>query len=189
MISARAAVWVNAVLFQLMWLVAVGGAAHGWWYAGPVAVIIFGAWQFSRSAQPRADAFLVVCAMVLGGIADSVLAHTHLIAYAAPFPSAEFAPIWIVALWASFALALNYSLRWLRGRYVLAMIFGALGAPLSYWIAANTWHAVTLATPLTQTLLAIALMWMIVTPVLCFLAARFNAQQAALPALRSTARA
>ena len=46
------------------------------------------------------------------------------------------APLWILCLWAAFALTLTRSLAWLMRRPWLAALLGALGAPLAYASAA-----------------------------------------------------
>ena len=43
------------------------------------------------------------------------------------------APHWIVAMWVLFASTLNVSLRWLRGRWALATLLGAVAGPLAYY--------------------------------------------------------
>ncbi len=169
--SARSAIVANAVIFQVAWLVAVAGAARGIWYAGPLAVGLFAIWQLATAPQPGTDALLIVLAISLGLIADSAFARTELITYTSPLPSTRWAPFWILALWANFALSLNHSLAWLQPKPWLACLFGAMGGPLSYFFAARTWHAVTLAEPLWLTLGVISITWAVVTPVLCRAAA------------------
>ena len=170
--NTRAGTWINAIAFQIAWSCAVAGAAYGAWWAGPLAVGVFAGYQLVVSRSARNDACLIVFALVLGGIADSWLAHAQLVRYASPWPSEEVAPIWILALWVNLALTLNHSLAFLQRNLYIAAILGALGAPLSYLIAARAWHAVWLAEPLATTLLTIAALWAIATPVLCALARR-----------------
>jgi hypothetical protein len=43
----------------------------------------------------------------------------------------------MVALWVLFATTFNASLRWLRGRPLLAMALGAVGGPLAYLAGAQ----------------------------------------------------
>ena len=164
--TARAGFWINVIGFQVVWMIAVGGAAHGAWWAGPVAVGIFGAYQLAAPQPGRADPRLIVLAVTLGFVVDSLLARSHLVGYASPFPSVDFAPVWILALWANLALTLNHSLAYLQRRPLIAALFGAIGAPLSYFFAARTWHAVTLAEPMATSLLVLAAMWAVATPVL-----------------------
>lgn len=163
--NAHAATWVNAILFQVVWFATVVGAAHALGWLGPLAVVAFAAYQLQTSRR-RADLTLIALALLIGLVADSLLAQTRLVVYASPWPSSEFAPAWILALWVNFALTLNHSLSFLRRNLLLAAFLGALGAPLSYFFAAHTWHAITLAEPPTCSLLAIAAIWCLVTPLL-----------------------
>jgi hypothetical protein len=130
-------------------------------------VCAFATWQLSASPDARTDATLVALAIAIGTICDSLLAHSQIVIYAAAWPSEAFAPIWIVALWANLALTLNHSLAFLQRNLPLAALLGALGAPLSYLIAARAWHAVVLAEPLPTSLLVLALLWSVATPILC----------------------
>lgn len=165
-------VWINAIAFQLVWLMSVAGAARGIGWIGPLATLVFAAYTLARGGHARADVLLVAIAATLGFALDSAWAHYRVIAYSAAFPSAAIAPLWIVALWANFALSLNHSLAWLQSRPLLAVLFGALGGPLSYFFAERTWHAVTLAAPLAVTLSMLSLTWALVTPFLCIAARR-----------------
>ncbi|MGH8121425.1 MAG: DUF2878 domain-containing protein [Rudaea sp.] len=177
--SARTAIWTNAILFQFAWMVTVAGAARGAWWAGPIAVGVFATYQLVRGGHARADALLILLAVALGFGADSLLVQCHFASYAAAVPSDRYAPIWILALWANFALTLNHSLAWLQSRPLLAAVLGTVGAPLSYFFAARSWHALTLADPLATTLALLAAIWAVVTPLLCEAALRLNRSHAA----------
>ena len=180
--SKSAAIWINAVAFQLVWIASVGGAARGLWWAAPLAAGAFAAYELLCGATARADAILILLAMVLGFVADSAVVQAGLADYTSALPSVRFAPLWIVALWANFALTLNHSLAWLQGRPWLAAALGAVGAPLSYFFAAHTWHALTLTEPLLITLGALGAIWAVVTPLLCQIAARLNRPTGSLDA-------
>jgi hypothetical protein len=71
-------------------------------------------------------------ALVIGLIWDSSMSRLGWIAYAEPGPLPGIAPVWILALWALFAMVLREPLRWLHKRLPLAALLGALGGPLSY---------------------------------------------------------
>jgi hypothetical protein len=125
----------NAVSFQLVWLATVAGAAKGLWWAGPLAALLFAAWQVPLSAQPRADLKLMLCAAAAGFVVDSALVLTGLLRFETALPWAGFAPVWIVSLWVAFALTLNHSLAGLKHRPLLAVGLGLIGGPLAYGIA------------------------------------------------------
>ena len=183
--SARAAIWINAILFQFVWMVTVAGAARGAWWVGAIAVGAFAVYEFVCGGRAREDALLILLAIVLGFFADSLLVETNFASYAAAVPSDRFAPIWILALWANFALTLNHSLAWLQSRPALAAVLGAAGAPLSYYFAARSWHALTLAGPLAPTLALLAAIWAVATPLLCEAALRLNRSHAAASAAKA----
>jgi len=56
------------------------------------------------------------------------------------------------------------SLGWLRDRYLLATLFGAIGGPLAYYSGAKLGATETL--PTTGGLLILALGWGVMTPLL-----------------------
>ena len=87
------------------------------------------------------------------------------------------APPWILALWALFASTLNVSLRWLRGRIVVAVVLGAVAGPLSYWAGVRM-GAVEFTQPVVA-LVALAVGWAVFTPLLMVLSARYDGMQEA----------
>ena len=123
---------VGFVLFQAAWFACVIGAAHGQVAFGILAVVAVVAFLLAWSMRPGADLRLIVLALALGAVWDSVLARTGVIEYAAPGPLPGWAPVWILALWALFATMLREPMRWLHGRPFLAALFGGVGGALSY---------------------------------------------------------
>ena len=87
-----------------------------------------------------------------------------------PWPS--LAPYWIVALWGLLAIALNVTMRWLRGRTMLAVLLGAALGPLSFSSGARLGGAQLLHP--TEALVTLALMWAVLLPTLVMLAARWD---------------
>lgn len=176
--------WINAVLYQATWIAAIGGAAGGLWWLGPVCVVLFAAWQLSGTSRRQADALLLLYAVLIGFAVDSAFAASGLIRYGAAVPWPQVAPVWIVALWASFALTLNHSLGYLKAHLRVAALLGAIGAPLAYAAAARV-GALVLAAPESTALLVLSGAWALLTPALSVLALRLSAPQ---PALRGAAR-
>lgn len=164
----------NLIGFQLVWMATVAGAAHGLWWAGPVAVAGFAAWQLPLSSAPRADLKLMGIAAVAGFAIDSALVLSGLIRFHTSVPWDFAAPVWIVALWVAFALTLNHSMASLKRRPWLAMLLGLLGGPLAYWAAARVWAAVDLNGGTLLALAVIGLVWAALTPFLLNLADRLK---------------
>lgn len=173
---------LNFVLFQANWFACVLGAAHGWVWVGAVALFavpLLHAWI----ARPhgRRELALVVVLVLGGGLIDTAYAWSGLIDYRANAGLTALAPLWILALWANFAIALNFSLGWLHGRPWLQAAFGAIGGPLAYLggvkLGALSWGA-------SQALCmaVLALVWAVATPA-AFAAARWLGGGRAAPAV------
>jgi len=171
---------INFVLFQLGWFACVLGGAWLWPWAGVAFVAGASAWHLSQVANPRGEVTLLGVAMLLGTVVDSVLPALGWVSFPSGQLHPAMAPVWIIALWALFAGTLNSSMQWLKGRYLLACAFAAVGSPLSFY-AGSRLGAVTLLEPVPA-LAAQALMWALVLPLLVWLAGRL-----AYPERRHTA--
>lgn len=171
----------NAVGFNIVWAVTVFGAAAGLAWAGPAALLVFATVQLRTAARPHYDLAAMAVFATAGLAIDSAWSLSGALSYAAPWPSAQFAPLWLVALWASFALTLGHSLAWLRPRPVLAGLFGLLGGGFSYWMGARL-GAVELNIPGWAYGAGVGVCWAIALPVLIRLTALAARLRARLPA-------
>jgi hypothetical protein len=163
---SRAFTIANLVAFQAVWFSAVIGAANGLPWAGPVAASVFAAAHFVWTSDRAGDFRLLLIALPMGLVADSLLAATGLLRFDSPWPSEHFAPAWILAMWAGFALTLNHSMAFLRGRWWLAALFGLVGGPLAYWGAATGFDAVAFGDSPALALVVLAVVWGIALPLL-----------------------
>ncbi len=118
--------------FNACWLVCVIGAAQGVPWAGPIVVLVFCACVLSMSDEFTGDTVLLAGAAVFGYLADSVL--VGLGAFTFPPTAAWGRPsaVWMVALWVNLAVCTPVIFGPLRGRYVIAALFGAVGGAVSY---------------------------------------------------------
>lgn len=125
---------LNFVVFQVGWIVAVWGAARGYPLAGVVYALGFVIAHHWRMDDGRVSELLFVASSaLLGYIVDSALVLTDVIVFPAHAQLGWPTTLWMVCLWVMFSMTLRYSLGWLRGRYLLAALLGALGGPLAYW--------------------------------------------------------
>ena len=164
--------WGNLIGYQLVWFIAVIGASHGHYWPALSCGVLFVVWQISTSPHSGIERRLLLVALVIGSVVDGGLALSGLASYATPAPAFPVggAPLWILVLWASFAMTLNQTLVFLRERPALAAVFGAIGAPLAYLSAARGWHVVQFAPPEWRGLAWLAIGWAIGLPVLTKLA-------------------
>jgi len=163
---------LNFAAFQAGWFACVLGAAKGLPWLGPVVVAAVVALHLATVRRPLPELYLVLAAMAIGLVVDSLLLATGWLRYPSGLWLSGLAPYWIVAMWALFATTLNVSMGWMRGRPVLTVLMGAVGGPLSY-LAGEKLGAIELVQPLPA-LAALALAWALAMPLLMRLAARFD---------------
>ena len=164
----------NIAAFELCWIAVVWGAGSGQSWPGIGLMLAFVLTHIYFSPSQRADVSLAGVALGLGLLIDTLLIHTQLVAYASSGPMPALAPLWILALWLGFSQTLNHALSWLRGRPWLAMVFGAIGGPLSYWAAQRVFAAADFPNGWLAAMLALALAWGLITASLTQLANRFD---------------
>lgn len=163
---------VNFVAFQVGWFACVLGAANALPWLGPVVVAAVVAIHLTMARRPARELRLVLVAMMIGLVVDSLLLATGWLQYRVGLWLPGLAPYWIVSMWALFATTLNVSMGWMRGRPALTVLMGAVGGPLSY-LAGEKLGAMELVQP-TLALAALAVAWAIAMPVLMWLAGRFD---------------
>lgn len=163
---------LNFVLFQLGWFACVLGAANQMPWLGFVIAASLAGIQLVFIANPVKELQLMLVASVIGATFDQLILNHGVVHYQANGWSPTIVPVWIIGLWVVFASTLNASLRWMRHRYVVAVLFGAIGGPLAY-MAAEKLGAVTLTiTPSSHIVLAVG--WGLLTPLLMFLSKKFD---------------
>jgi Protein of unknown function (DUF2878) len=162
---------INFVLFQLGWFACVLGAAKNLPWLGVGVVLLIVAWHLCQAKQAKPEIVLLLIALLIGGLFDQAMLTSDLISYQAHGWANALVPLWILALWAVFVTILNVSLRWMRGRWLGMVLFGAVGGPLAY-MGAEKLGAVTLNMPLSY--VALALGWATLTPILIYLSQKFD---------------
>jgi hypothetical protein len=165
--------WANVLGYQAVWFGAVIGAAHGASWIGVLAAALFVAAHGWLSDEWRSDLRLMLCAVLAGILLDGTLAISGVLHYASADPLLP-APAWILAVWAAFAMTLNHSLAFLRGRPDWAAVLGAVGGPLAYLGAARGFAAITFIAPAWHAVVLLALGWAIVLPALAGLAQHWH---------------
>jgi hypothetical protein len=149
----------NFVGFQLVWLACV--LWRDWGLAVFATVL---ALHLALVPDRARELRLLVAAGAAGWAAELAMRASG----ATSFASGA-VPAWMVALWVNFASTLNWSLDWLRGRFALAALLGAVAGPLSYW-GGERLGALSVPRPLV-----VGLVWAVATPALVWLAARGRA--------------
>lgn len=164
----------NLLFFKIVWAASLAGVVFGYAWLGLAMLALFVAWHAGTSPTARADFLLACVAVCFGLLLDTLYVQAGLIAYRGELLWNGAAPLWILALWANFALTMNGCLGWLRERRMLAAALAFVCGPLSYYggIALGTAEVTGDRIVLFG---AIGLAWALAVPALLTLAAKFSA--------------
>ncbi|MEZ0316101.1 MAG: DUF2878 domain-containing protein, partial [Methylophilaceae bacterium] len=116
--------FINFIGFQLGWFACVLGAANQLPWLGVLISAPIIAWHLWQAGNPRLELTLMLIATFFGTLFDQSLLSLGLIEYPASTWPALLIPVWMMVLWMLFVTTLNVSLRWMRGKYLIATIFG-----------------------------------------------------------------
>lgn len=155
----------NALGFNAAWWLCLLGVKWAMPWLGPVAMLLFLAIHFRYLAYGKREFYLLLSVALLGTMVDSTKAFTGLIEYRGGYGIAWLAPLWITAMWVGFAALLNHALGWLRGRYLLAALLGALFGPLSYITGVN-FNILEFQMPKAVSIAVLAAVWAVAVPLL-----------------------
>ena len=161
---------LNFVLFQITWFACVLGSARGYPWLSITVVGLSLIWHLSQAKPKFIEAKWCLIALAIGAIFDQSILSLGIIQYHNNGWSESIVPIWILALWLAFALTFNVSMRWLRGKYLIALVFGAIGGPLAY-IAAQKLGAVTLG---EHSLIILGIGWGLITVAFSQISTKFD---------------
>jgi hypothetical protein len=161
--------------FQLVWLVCALSAAHGHGALGLLAAGLYIVGQFAVNRWSHATCLTVLAGGIFAVFAESLLAASGLVRYAAAWPSESLAPAWMVGLWLAFATTLETTRRLMGVRPILkSAVLGTLLGPLAYLAGARL-GALSLPETNTPSLLAIAAIWGLAFPALMAMQPRITA--------------
>jgi Protein of unknown function (DUF2878) len=172
MSRAQLKVWANFIAYQAVWWAIVYSAGRNRTLPGVLAAVVFVCMQLAVSEQRVSDVRLIAVALLVGIVLDGALAASGVVQYSSSPPAIPpgGAPVWILALWAAFALTLNHSLRWLRGRPLIGALLGAAGGPLAYASSSRLSGAVAFAPPEWRAVVCLAVGWGIAIGLLSYVA-------------------
>ncbi len=163
---------INIFAFYIGWFACVLGGAYGLPWLGTALALAIVVRHIGQAMQPWLELRLALLAGLLGVLVDSLPVAAGLVDYPSGTVLTGMAPYWIVALWMLFATTLNVSLRWLKGRLLLAAVLGAIAGPPAYYAGAGL-GAITLLQA-GPALLLLALLWSMAMPLLVSLATRYD---------------
>jgi hypothetical protein len=166
---------LNVAVFYVGWFVAVWAAAKNWPVEATLASVAVVAIHMLVSQNRRHDWAVIVLAALAGIVVETIMVRSGLAIYKAAGPLDSFAPAWLVGMWMAFATMFNVSLNWMKHRLWLAVLFAAIGGPLSYYFGMKM-GGMTMAEPLWATLGIIAVLWAVAFPLLLIYARQGDPQ-------------
>lgn len=151
---------MNAILFQVVWFVCLL-AGNAW---ALVATLVYLIVHDRYFMQTRKEWRLLFTFLVLGVVIDGTLFQIGVFSSNVTLlEQATLPPIWLLCLWVCVGSLFPHSLAFLRSRYVLSALMGAVGPTMSYFAGANL-AGIRLAEPLLSTLFIVAIIWSLVLP-------------------------
>ncbi len=140
-------------------------------------VLIWLVLHLRSCASRSAEGLFVLLVMVAGSVLDSALIYFGVFVFQS---DSLFIPLWLVAIWLSFALTINGCLAFLRSSIRLQMVAGMVLAPLSY-IAGSSFGAVEFGYSTPVTFVILSVLWTMLLPSIYYLnqliRAKYHVQQ------------
>ena len=159
--SPRVFMVFNFISFQSAWLVAVNLQQQGLLIL--IAILIG---HFLVSQYRTRDLYTLLCITLIGSLLDLTAAYVGLFA----FKEGSLLPMWLMLLWANFALTFHYSMAWLmRCSLLIQAILGGVFGSLSYFTA-HKLGAVDYPLDLSLTIFSLVVIWFLTFPVYVFIA-------------------
>lgn len=122
----------STIIFYVGWIVCLREATLEHSYYGLLLVVSFLVYFLYYSTCRKADALLLVLVLLMGPLSDILYAQLGLLYYHSMHSlSGWFPPLWVFILWSLFAANIHL-FSWLKDRWWLAVLLGALGGPISY---------------------------------------------------------
>jgi len=157
----------NGIAFQAGWLACVLGGVNGVPMIGPTVVaLLLGVHLLFFAQEPAREARIVLTVALLGSVVDMVQVKLGVFSFA---QDVWLYPLWMTSIWMMFATTLSASMSWLSGRYLLAVVLGAVCGPLSYGAGARL-GAIEFASNPMWSILTLGAVWGLSMPGLMHLA-------------------
>ncbi len=162
---------LNFALYYAGWFACILGPAWGYPWTGTAIAVALIACHLALARRRRDEIELMVWAMALGTVLDTVQIALGALRFPVGSVVAWLPPPWLIVLWAQFAATFHFSMGWLKGRPWTAAAFGAVGGPLAF-LAGRRLGVVEFHPETWPSLLSLAVVWALALPLLLHLAAR-----------------
>ena len=123
--------------FKIIWICCIFGEIYVNSWCGLVVGVFFLIFFFYLENQRLKSFYIISCFSLLGYLFDSILSFLNYYTINSDI-NFLFLPIWFLVLWPSFSCLLVNVLSFLRSRRLLAILFGSILGPFSYYIGVTS---------------------------------------------------
>ena len=166
------ALLVNFIGFQVGWFSCVLGAANDKALLGMIIALGIVIYHVVSQANSINELKLVLVAVVIGLFWETWVLSLSILQYPSHPEASFWAPYWLIMMWALFATTINLSMGWLKGRWVLSVLMGAVFGPLAF-IGGEKLGAVAFLDS-TLSIITLSVGWGLLMPLLLWIAERIN---------------
>ena len=129
---------LNAILFYIIWWGCIFGIKYSYNYLGPLLTIIAGTIHLSIIPDPKKESRLILLCGALALLIESLHLYSGFLSYQGYILSnSPFPPLWILCIWMTLSATLNYSMFFLKDRWLLMLLCGGVFGPGCYFAAMN----------------------------------------------------
>ena len=153
--------------FKICWVTCAFCTQWDQPYLGSLITLIFILLHLFIVQFNSRDIQIIFIASILGFIIDTLFFQFNLIQYQGGIlANFQVAPLWIISMWAGFAITLLYTLDHIKNKYFTSSLLGIIGGPLSYSAGVEI-GSITINYSFSYFLLAIC--WGVVVPLLFYI--------------------
>ncbi len=164
--------FANWFWFYFGFVAALSGSTMKYPGSGPVVIVGWLTGHLVNAKHPWGEIKLLLASAGIGYVLDGIITLMGVLKFHEPTTWWWPIPLWMVMMWPNFAGTLNSSMKWLRDRYLLGAILGAIAGPFSYY-SGVTWGAVDLGWGFWPAMIVIGIEWALAMPALLWLSARW----------------
>jgi hypothetical protein len=153
----------NLILYDAAWTIAALAAARANLALGIGAMLAVAVVHVVLRVYAPREFPTLLLGVLLGSAADTLWLALGLFHLTSEPANLALSAAWFLSLWLGFSSVIAVSLRWMWPRPAIGFLFGALGGPLAYFIAAKI-GAITFAEPMWPSLAAVSAQYAIIIP-------------------------
>ena len=160
---------LNAVFFYIIWWGCVLGVQYSYNYLGLVLTLVVGSLHLNIVSDWKKEIKLIFIVGLLGLLVESFHFHSQLLDYSGYiYPNPLLPPLWIICMWLGFAGTLNYSMFWMKDRWLVMFLCGAIFGPMSY-VAGLKLGVLNFNFSYILSILGIAITWGLSIPIMYYI--------------------